>query len=231
MQKLYAVQLKPGYRFVLRDHNHYDRMELFGMPYVAVFKSRKQSDDFMRTVIPQINPNFSNVRTNKTHLINETHLIADCSTQTQWSQKLEVFLVHLTEFNLPEPDYLWGDEELVNWWDIICATHDAKSIEHIRQTLQLPHWGENPFRNASVYTDPDNLILDYYPPLAWLSDFAKACQFPVPILVPSCIQIWWTEYFPQMTPEQQRALWRWFDPEPFFITEIELEGDLPCSLA
>jgi hypothetical protein len=102
-------------------------------------------------------------------------------------------------------------------------------VQHIRKILELPNWGENPFRNAHVsYRSdaPGELYLVFAPAVEWLYEFAKSCQFPEPERTSKGIHAWWTTHFPLMTPEQQRALWNWFDPEPFFITEIELEGDL-----
>jgi hypothetical protein len=217
-RKIYTVQMKSGYRFLMDYETGYDRMEVFGVPYVAAFQTRIQTEEYISKAIPNIIPSFSNI------YINQSNITSDYRTVVQWSQSIAILQSHLQKLSLAEPDYWREDEQLVEWWETLRATNDKTQIAHIRETLKLPDWGENPFRNAIVYSDPDNLTMDYYPPLSWLSDFAKSCNLPEPERTSEAIHAWWTAHFDQMTPDQQRALWNWFDPEPFFITEIELES-------
>jgi hypothetical protein len=224
MPKIYTVQLKFGYRFVMDYNKSYEKpINLLGAPYLSVYKNKENAEKYIQTIIPRIIPPFFNIIVIE---VNDWHINKDYHTNVQWSKPLEFLQNYLNILNLPEPDYWWDDENLIVWWEIIYSTHDADTIKHIRQKLELPDWGENPFKNGNVYTEPENITIDYYPPLSWLFDFAKDCGFPAPERTSEGIHAWWTEYFPQMTPEQQRALWNWFDPEPFIITEIELEGEL-----
>jgi hypothetical protein len=215
--KVYTVQIKPYYRFLLHYNEGYDRIEVLGIPYIAAFQTRIQAEKYISKAVPNLVPSFVDV------YVNESHVIFD-RIVVQWSLPIAILHSHLQKLSIAEPDYWWEDEQLVQWWEILRATNDKTQIAHIRETLKLPDWGENPFRNAIVYSDPDNLTMDYYPPLSWLYDFAKSCNLPEPERTSEAIHAWWTAHFDQMTPDQQRALWNWFDPEPFFITEIELES-------
>jgi hypothetical protein len=227
MQKLYAVQLKPCYRFLTDYDTGYDRATLFSTSYIAVFKNRKQSELFVLVETPNFAPTFYHVFISYTSI----HIFHDYRQEIAWLVNWEVFYKKIQNLKLPDPDNWYDINALIDWWNVVCATHNANQIEYFRTVLELPDWGQNPFASAHIEGKDGDFGLIYAPSLLWLSDFAKACQFPEPERTPEAIHAWWTEYFPQMTPEQQRALWHWFDPEPFFITEIELEGDLPCSLA
>lgn len=237
-QTLYLVRL----REVFRLREIYD-VRVDRIPPEAIFATRQAADSYTKTHLPLANNPFA--RTNETLFVKpeEGMIYVDMlggDDATSRCYDYFTFIERLVQEGIDPPDdwdfepKTWGQ-----WWDVVNRGKDSKQKSEIRQRLQLPDWGENPFTRARV-TIAEDVCLTYTVPLVELNNLIHSWGIIPPEIAQSTgswhdlwaaedsLVNWWDENAPRMTDDQKAALWRLLDPQPWEIVEVELEtGEQP----
>jgi hypothetical protein len=120
----------------------------------------------------------------------------------------------------------WNPEIWPLWWDVVTIDQSDAEKAAFREHLELPNWGENPFRMADILAG-DRLELFYMVPLEMLVQQVTDLGLDLPKDPNNTTELiwehWWNQNAARMTDKQKITLWQLLDPEPCEIIEVEFE--------
>jgi hypothetical protein len=234
-QTLYLVRL----RSVFRVREIYD-VRVDRLPAEALFSTREAAEGYIKTYLPLAHNPFARTSGSLSVSVDGNFLTtyeenAENSPAVyycDWNR----FRERLQRAGIESPEECMLNPAL--WWDDVRARETPEQVAHLRELLEIPDWGDNPFEVADVYPY-ERLEFSYFVPMIRLMILIRQLGLETPKIAEplpeswqslwgaeSRLVSWWDETAPRMTDEQKAALWRLLDPQPWEIVEVEFEGKL-----